>query len=62
MVEDALKRAEEVWGPEIVGRRKDEPDEIAELWRHARNQNPWNRRTSGHRHWDGKPKKEKPEY
>jgi hypothetical protein len=56
MIDDA-KRAEELWGPEIVGRRKDEPEEITELWRHTRNQNPWARGNTA-KHWDGKPKKE----
>lgn len=60
MTDDA-KRAEELWGPEIVGRRKDEPEEITEMWKHARNSNPRNHQSS-HKHWDGKPKKERPDY
>jgi len=60
-VTDDVKRAEEVWGPEIVARRRDEPPEITAAWKHARDMNPWNRRTTG-KNWDGKPKKEKPEY
>lgn len=61
MPEDHYARALAVWGPEIVARRKDEPPEITELWRHARNTNPWSRQKPG-KNWDGKPKKERPQY
>ncbi len=61
MVEDDAVRAEQNWGPAITDRRREEPKNITELWRHARNSNPRNRQTTG-KHWDGKPKKERPEF
>lgn len=60
MTDDA-KRAEELWGPEIVGRRADESPEITQAWKHARDTNPWSRRAAG-KNWDGKPRKERPEF
>ncbi len=44
----------------IAERRKDDPPEVAEAWKHARNA--MGLRGNTPKHWDGKPKKEKPDF